>query len=184
MHNRICNGRFANFSKKLLSLCSLYGKRSEVIKRLDELLTTEEEREALSELRLLDELLNDSAVSDFVRYDFSVVGNMNYYNGIVFNGFVDGICREMLVGGSYDKLLNSMRVDGRAIGFALYLDLIRELDAESDGYDVDVLLLYSKDTSPAAVAREKRRLIEAGKAVYSATVQPAGLRYREIVEIR
>lgn len=30
---------------------------------------------------------------------------MNYYNGIVFKGFLNGICEGVLAGGTYDKLM-------------------------------------------------------------------------------
>ena len=63
--------------------------------------------------------------NEHIRVDFSVVNNLNYYNGIVFRGFIEGIPESILSGGQYDNLMNLMgHKNCKAIGFAVYLDLI------------------------------------------------------------
>lgn len=62
--------------------------------------------------------------SDEVRIDFSAVSNINYYNGIVFRGFIEGIPEAILSGGQYDSLMRLMgHGNAKALGFAVYLDL-------------------------------------------------------------
>ena len=65
---------------------------------------------------------------DELRADFSVITNLNYYNGIVFRGFIEGIPDSILSGGQYDNLLHMMGHNelSKAIGFAVYLDLLTE----------------------------------------------------------
>ncbi len=67
-----------------------------------------------------------SKYRDELRADYSVIGSLNYYNGIVFRGFIEGIPEGILSGGQYDNLLHMMGHDKgyKAIGFAVYLDLI------------------------------------------------------------
>ena len=61
-----------------------------------------------------------------IKIDFSAVNNLNYYNGIVFRGFIEGIPESILSGGQYDGLMASMgQKNSKAIGFAVYLDTIR-----------------------------------------------------------
>ena len=63
---------------------------------------------------------------DEIRVDYSAVSNLNYYNGIVFRGFIEGIPESILSGGQYDGLMKLMgKKNSRAIGFAVYLDLVR-----------------------------------------------------------
>ena len=63
---------------------------------------------------------------DAIKIDFSAVSNLNYYNGIVFRGFIEGIPESILSGGQYDGLMKSMnRQNSKALGFAVYLDLVR-----------------------------------------------------------
>ncbi len=62
---------------------------------------------------------------EHIRIDFSVLNNLNYYNGIVFRGFIEGIPESILSGGQYDNLMGLMgHKNCKAIGFAVYLDLV------------------------------------------------------------
>ena len=61
-----------------------------------------------------------------IKIDYSAALNLNYYNGLVFRGFIEGIPESILSGGQYDNLMKKMgKKNSRAIGFAVYLDLIR-----------------------------------------------------------
>ncbi|MBQ2877086.1 MAG: ATP phosphoribosyltransferase regulatory subunit [Clostridia bacterium] len=167
----------------LASLIGIYGERSSALKRLEPLCTSEDAKAALCELASLDKLLTEHGITDKVRFDFSVVNNMNYYNGIVFKGFLAGISEGVLAGGAYDNLLRTMKQDRRGIGFALYLDLLEELEEEGDGYDVDVLLVYDSKAQASSVAAKKDELISQGLSVYSATNVPEKIRYKKIVKV-
>lgn len=74
--------------------------------------------------------LSSSAVSKMIRVDFSVTGDVNYYNGIVFKGFIRDIPTAVLSGGQYDRLLRRLGRKSRAIGFAVYTDVLERLDQE------------------------------------------------------
>lgn len=60
--------------------------------------------------------------------DFTLALDDNYYNGIVFNGFVEGVPESVLSGGRYDKLLNKLGMSKCAVGFALYLDRLERVE--------------------------------------------------------
>ena len=106
------------------------------------------------------------AIEGKVLYaDFSLVNDMNYYNGIIFKGYIDGMADSILSGGRYDSLVHKMGKRSGAIGFAVYLDLLERFYKESEDNTVDVLLLYDKDTSPAEVARKAKELTAGGLSV-------------------
>lgn len=67
------------------------------------------------------------AERDLVRVDFSVVGDMRYYNGIVFRGMIEGIPGTVLSGGQYARLMRRVHRGADAIGFAVYLDSLQYL---------------------------------------------------------
>lgn len=74
-----------------------------------------------------------------IRVDFSVVGDANYYNGVIFKGFVRNIPDPVLTGGRYDLLMGKLGKKARAIGFAVYTDLFDRMGDENpmaadDGY--------------------------------------------------
>ncbi len=62
---------------------------------------------------------------DKCNLDLSVINDMTYYNGILFQGFVEGLSRVLLAGGRYDNLMKSFGKKQRAVGFAIYTE---ELD--------------------------------------------------------
>lgn len=82
--------------------------------------------EELSELETLCGILEASGLGGHLRLDFSVVQGLDYYNGLFFQGFVNGLPRPVLSGGRYDNLLEKLGKPSAAVGFAVYL---AELDA-------------------------------------------------------
>lgn len=75
---------------------------------------------------VLDALANEG-IADKICVDFSVMNDMNYYNGFAFRGFIEGIPTGILSGGQYDKLMNKMHKSAGAVGFAVYLDELSKL---------------------------------------------------------
>ena len=60
-----------------------------------------------------------------LRIDFSVTGDLKYYNGLVFCGFVKGVHTGILSGGRYDGLMAKLGKKSKAIGFAVRTDIGR-----------------------------------------------------------
>ena len=118
---------------KLIALIDVQGSLCEASNVLNEICVGDKAKAALSELESVASLLRGLDFADRLRLDFSVVNNMSYYDGIVFSGFLSGICEAVLSGGQYGRLLSSMGKQGDAVGFAIYLDLLSELDEISGG---------------------------------------------------
>lgn len=88
---------------------------------------------ALTELRTLCQTLEDRGETENLKLDLSLVNDMEYYNGLVLQGYLAGLPRAVLQGGRYDPLAAQFRPGSKAIGFALYLDeLARMTDAASE----------------------------------------------------
>ena len=170
-------------TEKLLKLINLYGSPRDVLPKLLEISETERQKEAYAELKAVCDLINASEFSDSVRLDFSLV-NMNYYNGVVFKGFLEGICEGVLSGGEYQTLMNRMNKRGSGVGFALYLDLLSDLDKDADEYDVDVLLIYDDDVSVSEILSVKGDIVNTGKRVSVQKSVPEKMRYKEIMDLR
>lgn len=107
---------------KLTMLVGLYGRADDVLPRLDALRLNDAASAAIDAL--------SRAVEDSlgcVNIDFSLLGDMKYYNGIAFSGFISGIPTAVLRGGQYDRMLERIGKRCRAIGFAVYLDELESL---------------------------------------------------------
>lgn len=70
--------------------------------------------------------------------DLSLVNDMDYYNGLVFQGYLLGLPGAVLKGGRYDPLAEQFRPGARAVGFALYLNEL-ERPAETQAGDKTML---------------------------------------------
>ena len=77
---------------------------------------------ALAELRTLCGTLEAQGETENLKLDLSLVNDMEYYNGLVLQGYLAGLPRAVLQGGRYDPLAAQFRPGAKAIGFALYLD--------------------------------------------------------------
>ena len=119
--------------------------------------------EALDMLELIANTLTESEAS-CVSLDFSVIHGMNYYDGTVFAGYIDGVAEAVLKGGEYGKLIEKMGHEGSGLGFALYTDLLERLDDGEISFAADVMLVCG-DVSPEAIAAEVKKILESGKTV-------------------
>ena len=169
----------------LCDFVGIYGDMDSVLARLSPLCRRHEAAViALGELTALRDHLKSTPYADRIRFDFSIVNDMTYYNGVVFCGFLDGICECVLSGGQYNKLMRRMGRKSGAIGFALYLDLLEELAQAAPAYDVDVLVVYDATTPPKAVASRVAALRTEGKTVSAQRAIPDKLRYATLCDLR
>ena len=167
--------------ERLLQLIKTYGPIEETLPALRALCADLPVADALYELETIAKVLALNGFAAQTRLDFSVVHDIHYYSGIVFQGFVDGIPSSILIGGQYDRLLRKMGKSGGAIGFAVYLDLLERLHRESRDHDVDILCLYTDRDDPAALSAAVRAWNEQGKSVLLQREIPAQMRFGEIV---
>lgn len=116
----------------LKKLVTLYGAPEKVLPKLECFKINDVCKQAVEQLASVVAQLAKMGVDEKLRIDFSVVGDRNYYNGIAFKGFVEGLPVGILSGGQYDKLMRRMHKTAKAIGFAVYLDELSKLPAERE----------------------------------------------------
>lgn len=167
--------------ERILQLIRTYGPVEETLVALKNLCADLSVADALTELETVAAVLRMNGFDRQIRLDFSVVHDIHYYSGIVFQGFVDGIPQSILIGGQYDRLLRKMGKQGGAIGFAVYLDQLERLHREKSEYDADVLCLYSAEDDPAALSVAVQEWNAQGKSVLLQREIPAQMRFGEIV---
>lgn len=167
----------------IISLITTYGAPQKVLPALAELPLDPGGAAALASLRALFSVLEAEIGADHLRIDFSVINDMNYYNGIVFRGFLSGIPSGILSGGQYDYLMQKMGKNAAAIGFAVYPDLLESTEGETARYDVDTLLLYRAGEAPATVRAAVRALSEESGSVMVQRAIPGKLRYRRLCQL-
>lgn len=164
----------------LRAIIGLWGEPAATLKSIEPLLGDGAGKAASEELSRILALIGDSVPKDKIRIDFSVAGDMSYYGGIAMSGFVRGIPRSVLSGGQYDNLLKKMGRKSRAVGFALYLDLLAELEDAGDDFDVDTVILYDEKTDLTALRAEVDRIASEGRNALAQKSVPEKIRYKRL----
>lgn len=126
----------------------------------------------------------DEELQSKLRIDFSVVSDINYYNGIVFKGFIDKIPDSVLSGGRYDSLMQSMSRKSKAIGFAVYIDMLERFNIKEREFDYAAVLLYSENDSISTVKNAAQRLMNEYGCVFTAKKLPEKATYGKLFELQ
>ncbi|MEA4898872.1 ATP phosphoribosyltransferase regulatory subunit [Bacillota bacterium Meth-B3] len=155
---------------------ALSGAFRETLARARAFAITPSQTAALDELEAVGAALEARGAAQGLTLDFSLLGDMDYYSGVAFQGYVPGVPRAVLAGGGYAALLARFGRDIDAIGFAVYLNELSFLYERGDVDDVDVLLIYGEADAPERVARAAGRLIERGLRVRCERRPPRELR--------
>lgn len=174
----LCEAEGADF-EKLNALVSLSGKPAVVLPKLSQVLTTEAEHAALKELESLCAVLDAQGFGENVRVDFSVGSVMKYYSGVVFKGYLSGIPAPVLSGGQYDKLLAGMGRKSRAIGFAVYADLLQRREEPSC---VDTVILHDGSADSAKLIAAAEMAAQVGTVLVT-TKLPQDRTFNTLIEM-
>ncbi len=103
----------------LIDIPNLYGTFEDVIKKVKSY-GIDEFKEIIEELEELRRVLPKVNI----ELDISMVNNINYYTGIIFKGYLEGLSQVALQGGRYDTLAKNFGRDFDAVGFGINLDEI------------------------------------------------------------
>lgn len=162
---------------------TLSGPLTAVLPKLRALLSGIVDPQPLDQLLRVTAALNDTDLKDMLRFDFSAVDDIHYYNGIVFKGFIRGLPGSVLSGGQYDKLMRKMGRTAGAIGFAVYMDTLERLDTQHSGFDVDTVLLYNDSTPLPVIQARVQSLNAEGQSVMVQRYLPENIRCRQIMQL-
>ena len=167
----------------LVQLMEIYAPLKEGIAQAGALARNNASWEALRQLSVTASILESFGLNGQVRLDFSLVNSMDYYNGVIFQGFLPGLHTPVLSGGRYDNLPRKMGKQVGAIGFALYMGRLEQFFGQERQYDADVLLTYGPDADLVKLAAFAERLRQEGRSVRCEreTGQPCPVRCRKKV---
>jgi ATP phosphoribosyltransferase regulatory subunit len=169
--------------EKLCTLTAMYLPIEKALESVKPYVAGEKMQAAFEELSGICELIREYGIADKLYLDISIVNDMNYYDGIIFKGFVNGIPDSILSGGRYDRLMERFGKKMGAVGFAVYLDKLERFGSASDDFDVDYMLLYSADVPAAKIIAAANELSADGSSVRASSAIDAGVRYRKLVRL-
>ncbi|MEM3607570.1 MAG: ATP phosphoribosyltransferase regulatory subunit [Candidatus Bathyarchaeia archaeon] len=101
-----------------------------------------------SELEELGEQLQDLGVTDGIGFDITLIRNLEYYTGIVFEVITPSLGVPIGGGGRYDNLIEKFGAQAtQAIGFALDLDMVSKAAEITSQRERRILILGDPKTA-------------------------------------
>lgn len=165
------NGICAEDEKLLVSLIKTNGNYEKVKDVLNSFVVDEKSKIAVERFNKILSLLSATEYGKNIVVDFSVVNDVNYYNGIVFNGFIEGVPTSVLSGGQYDNLMIKMGKNGCAIGFAVYANRLENLFIDKENEKI-AYLIYGNDTPLEEIFCAFKKLSQKYNSVKAQTTRP------------
>ena len=166
----------------ILKAASLCGSFTDTLAAARSIAISNGMTDALNELETVYGLLQQKGCAEQMTLDFSLVNDCDYYDGLIFQGYVEGVPRALLFGGYYGKLLRKFGKTLDAIGFAVYLNELDVLFRSQHGADVDALILYDEtaDFSALLTKSESLRARGGGLRVRVEKKLPEDVRYDKL----
>lgn len=128
-------------------------------------------RQAVETIASLWEALEAYGVTDDLLLDFNLIINLNYYTGVVFEGYAADLGSPLLGGGRYDHLLAQFGRPAQATGFAIKMDrLLLVTPVLESAPAARILLCYTEDQRIEALA-EAQLLRQDGLVVVTRLVK-------------
>ncbi|SJZ56510.1 ATP phosphoribosyltransferase regulatory subunit [Pilibacter termitis] len=118
----------SDLSKFIAEIPLLFGDVKNVIDKAKHLLP--ENHPIMEDLYEIEQLflLFPSKTQEILRVDLGMIGVMDYYTGIMFAGFSEGIPENFLNGGRYDYLFKRFEMSSTtSVGWAMNLELVFDL---------------------------------------------------------
>lgn len=136
-----------------------YSGGVEVLERLRPFAFTEDLTAVLDEMASLVAILNENGYESNIRLDFSKIPALDYYSGLIFEGYFDEVAQPIVTGGRYDQLVGQFGDRPEpAIGFAIKTDFLLNLKLPAPESEL-VIVKYPKQyfTQAAEKAQELRK---------------------------
>ncbi len=169
------------FADYLNTLVTVYGNPNKVIQVLEKI-NVEGVIQCVNQLKRIILALSTLNLDQKINIDFSVISDTNYYNGVVFKGFLSGIPTGILSGGQYDKLMKKMKKKSRAIGFAVYLDELETIYETEKNYDVDLAIEYGSEVDAVALNKFVEEKLKSGLSVIAGKNVSDKIRYAKLIK--
>lgn len=168
-----------SITEMLCRIPFLYGEMSETIKQAKTMTVNKKMIDDIEELEEYCNILKSLGYGKNIQLDLSMVNDIDYYNGIIFRGYIRKLPGCVLAGGQYDKAMTLLNKNGKAVGFAIYLDELTKERSVPAKYDVDALLIYDENELVADVIKAVNSLQEKGLTVRAQDSETNDIRFKE-----
>jgi len=165
---------------KFIEIVSISGEIDCVVEKLENFASDGFDfNNAIEDFRVISEILKINTCKKNVTVDFSVLNNTDYYNGIIFQGFVKNAPNAVLAGGRYDNLANKIRKHTEAVGFAIYLDNLNLWYPNKKEFDTEIVII-NKSGNASELLKVVKDFTDKGHSVKVEYTTPTDYTFRTL----
>ena len=131
-----------DYKKFFNKLPWMFGDKK-ILEDAKKLAFNDEIKENLEYLEVLYSQLEALGYGENVTFDLGMVPRLNYYTGMIFRGYGEGVGNTLLRGGRYDSLIKSSNAYVPAIGFSIDINSVipnvqlnKNLDEDENVYKI------------------------------------------------
>ena len=124
----------------LIDFPNLFGEEDVIIKAK----SLTKNKNILASINYLENIylgLKQLGYEQYISIDMAMVPRLDYYTGIIFRGYIEGIGRNVLRGGRYDGLIKSFGRDMPAVGFSIGVELLLDNITEENQGEIEEIIL-------------------------------------------
>ncbi|MGD0154339.1 MAG: ATP phosphoribosyltransferase regulatory subunit [Thermacetogeniaceae bacterium] len=120
----VSSARLNSASQEIMANLPYLHGGIEVLEQVDGFISNPRAQDGLAGLRQVWRILTDCGFREELYIDLTLLRGLNYYTGIVFEGYAPGVGYPICGGGRYDELLSRFGFPCPATGFALSIEKI------------------------------------------------------------
>ncbi|MYL21016.1 ATP phosphoribosyltransferase regulatory subunit [Halobacillus litoralis] len=145
----------ADKKQSLLQLLTLKGGE-EIFEYSRSLARNQSCMQAVNELKQLHRLLEQYGVQQYIQFDLNLISHMDYYTGVLFEGYAPHLGAMLCNGGRYDTLLPSFQLNASATGFAIHLERLVEALNDQEDEDERMAVIVDDETHSRGIEEAKK----------------------------
>lgn len=119
-----------SISDTLASIIDLQGDIETVVEKSKLYHMNDEMMEALDETKTICKVIEEKGYKSNVQVDMSMVTELDYYDGLIFKGYMPQSYKSIISGGRYDSFTKILGKEVSAIGFSIDMDELTEINYE------------------------------------------------------
>lgn len=121
----VAGGRSRVAAVRLAGLLDLIGS-ADVLDRAAAVVDNPPARDAVASLRDMARQARDYGIADSLVFDLAEIRGREYYSGLIFDLFADGVGYEIGRGGRYDELIGRFGSATPSTGFAIHVERLQQ----------------------------------------------------------
>lgn len=160
-----------NYKKIFKDLLFMHGS-TELLDYLDSLPLSAKSAGAVEDLRKIYALCGEYGVQEYLSFDMSLLRSLNYYTGMLFEGYTADMGFPIIGGGRYDNMMQNFGDSCPATGFAIGIERLMLVLTQRGEIEClsrwDVFVAWQEGSAEKAIS-ESCRLRNGGRSVKLAT---------------